>query len=107
MLNDQELENVVGGITQNDAMAAAFKHAGIPNGAAMMKKCELDYEWGKQVYEIEFYYNGMEYEYKIELDYEWGKQVYEIEFYYNGMEYEYKIDTATGSILKAKKEWDD
>ena len=81
MLNDQELENVVGGITQNDAMAAAFKHAGIPNGAAMMKKRELDYEWGKQVYEIEFYYNGME--------------------------YEYKIDTATGSILKAKKEWDD
>ena len=61
MLNDQELENVVGGITQNDA----------------------------------------------ELDYEWGKQVYEIEFYYNGMEYEYKIDTATGSILKAKKDWDD
>ena len=81
MLNDQELENVVGGITQNDAMAAAFKHAGISNGAAMMKKCELDYEWGKQVYEIEFYYNGME--------------------------YEYKIDTATGSILKAKKDWDD
>lgn len=38
MLNDQELENVVGGITQNDAMAAAFKHAGIPNGAARLKQ---------------------------------------------------------------------
>ena len=38
MLNDQELENVVGGITQNDAMAAAFKHAGIPNRAARLKQ---------------------------------------------------------------------
>lgn len=80
-LNDQELENVVGGISQNEAFAAALNHAGIPAGSAMMKKCELDYEWGKQVYEIEFYFNGME--------------------------YEYKIDSATGAIVKAKKEWDD
>ena len=49
MLNDQELENVVGGITQNDAMAAVLKHAGIPDGAAMMKKCELDYEWASLI----------------------------------------------------------
>ena len=79
-MNDKELENVVGGITQNEAMAAAMNHAGVSGAQAMMKKCELDYEWGKQVYEIEFYFNGIE--------------------------YEYEIDANTGAVLKAKKDWD-
>ena len=80
-MNDKELENVVGGITQNEAMVAAMNHAGVNGAQAMMTKCELDYEWGKQVYEIEFYFNGLE--------------------------YEYKIDANTGKVLKAKRDWDD
>ena len=81
MMNDKELESVVGGINQNEAMAAALQHAGVPGAQAMMKKCQLDYEHGRQVYEIEFYFNGME--------------------------FEYDIDANTGAVLKAKKDWDD
>ena len=44
---------------------------------------------------------------KCQLDFEHGRQVYEIEFYFNGMEFEYDIDANTGVVLKAKKDWDD
>ena len=81
MMNDKELESVVGGINQNEAMAAALQHAGVPGAQAMVKKCQLDYEHGRQVYEIEFYCNGME--------------------------FEYDIDANTGAVLKAKQDWDD
>ena len=80
MMNDKELVSVVGGINQNEAMAAALQHAGVPGAQAMGKKCQLDYEHGRQVYEIEFYFNGME--------------------------YEYEIDANTGAVLKAKRDWD-
>lgn len=81
MTNDKELESVVGGINQNEAMATALQHAGVPGAQAMVKKCQLDYEHGRQVYEIEFYFNAME--------------------------FEYDIDANTGAVLKAKKDWDD
>ncbi|MBQ8075120.1 MAG: PepSY domain-containing protein [Oscillospiraceae bacterium] len=80
-LNDKELETVVGGINQDQAMAAALQHAHVAGGQAMMSKCKLDYEHGRKVYEIEFYFNGMEYEYDIDAD--------------------------TGAVLKAKRDWDD
>lgn len=38
------------------------------------------------------------------LDYEDGRQVYEIEFNFNGFEYDYEIDAKTGEILKFDKE---
>ncbi len=79
-INDKELENVVGGISGNDAVSAAMQHAGVAAGQAMVSKCEPDYEHGRQVYEIEFYFNGME--------------------------YEYEIDANTGAVLKAKRDWD-
>lgn len=37
---------------------------------------------------------------KVELDYEHGTFIYEIEFYQNGIEYEYEIDANTGEIIK-------
>ena len=80
-LNDQELEKVAGGITQDEALAAALEHTGLT-------KDQLDFVK------------------KIELDWEHGKKVYEIEFYKGGFEYEFDIDAATGSILKYKKERD-
>ena len=80
-INDKELENVVGGISSNEAVNAALRHAGVAAGQAMLSKCELDYEGFTQVYEVKFYFNGME--------------------------YEYDIDANTGAVLKAKKEWDD
>ena len=42
--------------------------------------------------------------YKSNLDYEDARQVYEIEFNFNGFEYDYEIDAKTGEILKFDKE---
>ena len=67
-INDKELENVVGGISGNDAVSAAMQHAGVAPGQAMVSKCEPDFERGRQIYEIEFYFNGMEYEYEIDAN---------------------------------------
>ncbi len=43
---------------------------------------------------------------KIKLDYEHGTMIYEIEFYKNGIEYEYEIDANTGTILKYSQDRD-
>lgn len=40
------------------------------------------------------------YDFSIELDREHGTLVYNVEFEYNGMDYEYEIDANTGAILK-------
>ena len=37
---------------------------------------------------------------KAKLDHDDGFVYYEVEFYYNGMEYEYKIDSSTGAVLE-------
>lgn len=42
--------------------------------------------------------------YELEMDYEHGAMVYEIEFDWNGREYEYEIDASTGEILEHKGE---
>ena len=44
---------------------------------------------------------------QVQLDYENGRQVYEIEFYKGGMEYEFDVDAQTGMILKYEKGYDD
>ena len=43
---------------------------------------------------------------KLERDFERGRKVYEIEFYFDGFEYECDIDAESGKILKYKKDWD-
>lgn len=44
---------------------------------------------------------------EIELDYENGKQVYEVGFHVGKMEYDYDIDASTGDVLKYEIEQDD
>ena len=44
---------------------------------------------------------------KTELDYDDGRQKYEIEFRVGNMEYEYEIDATSGNVLKAEKDYDD
>lgn len=44
---------------------------------------------------------------KAKLEKDDGKMVYEVEFYKNGMEYEYKINATTGSIIEYDSERDD
>ena len=45
--------------------------------------------------------------FKCEIDFENGIRVYEIEFKYGNMEYEYDINASNGSIIKFDKEYDD
>ncbi len=44
--------------------------------------------------------------YECEADTEDGKAVYEIEFEYNGVEYEYTVDAISGEILRSKTDKD-
>ena len=80
-VNDQTMEGVVGGISQDEALAAALKHVGL-------EKTQLDY--------IK----------EIELDWERGRKIYEISFFKDGFEYEFDIDAASGRILKFEKDRD-
>ena len=81
-LNDQEMEEVVGGISRDQALEASLKHAGL-------RKDQLDFVK------------------KCELDYEHGRKIYEVTFYKDGYEYEYDIDAESGKVLKFEKELDD
>lgn len=80
-LNDRDLEKVVGGISQEDALASALKSVNLTRDSIEFLK-------------------------KVELDYEHGRKVYEIEFYQGGFEYEFEVDAESGRILKSKKDWD-
>lgn len=81
-LEDQELEAVSGGITQDQALMEALKHAGF-------KRNEI---------------TGLK---KIKRGHENGVRVYEIEFKKDGWEYEYDIDMATGQIVNFDRDFDD
>lgn len=63
------------------AKNAAFTHAGVSAAAASVTKCKLDWEDGRQVYEIEFWVDGVE--------------------------YDYEIDASTGAVLKSGQDWGD
>ena len=80
-LHDNELENVVGGVSQDEALAIALKHAGFTKE------------------QIDFLKH-------VELDYEHGRKVYEVRFYKGGFEYEVDVDAASGAILKFEKDYD-
>lgn len=50
------------------ARQTAYSHAGVPSSGVMLIKSEVDYDDGRKEYEIEFYYNGTEYDYVISTD---------------------------------------
>ncbi len=64
-------------ITEAQAKAAAFEHAGVNESSV----------------------SG----YRYELEYDDGLQKYEIKFYADGVEFDYEIDAATGAVLKAQR----
>ncbi len=55
------------GITEQDALAAALRHAGIDESKLTSKRIKKDYEDGKEVYDVEFYADGKEYDYEISV----------------------------------------
>ncbi|MBQ4611797.1 MAG: PepSY domain-containing protein, partial [Clostridia bacterium] len=70
-----------GYIGKEAAKAAALAHAGLSEAQVSKVKCELDREDGRVVYEVEFKFDGLE--------------------------YEYEIDAAAGAVVKYDKERDD
>lgn len=65
-------------IGTDKAKTLALKHAGLTGKSVSYKEAKLDRDDGRYVYEIEFVYEGME--------------------------YEYEVDALTGNILKSQKE---
>ena len=70
-----------GPITQDEALALAYERAGV-------KEEEVDFVK------------------KVERDFEHGTEVYEIEFYGNGFEYNVDVDAQTGRIVSFEKDFD-
>lgn len=54
-----------GAVTEAKAQEIALAHAGIKAADATITKSKLDYDDGRQVYEIEWYANGAKYDYEI------------------------------------------
>jgi len=67
-----------GDIGSEAAKAAAFAHAGVSQGDRL----------------------------ELKREYKYGKLTYELEFYFDGTEYEYEIDGASGGVLKHSAERD-
>ncbi len=67
-LDNNELEKVVGGqINSEQAWDLALKHANVPDSALIgNKKCRLNFEHNKAIYELEFHANGFTYTYDID-----------------------------------------
>lgn len=51
--------------TMEQAKEIALKHANLTNDQVMFGKCTMDYEYGTQAYEIEFFKDYLEYSYEI------------------------------------------
>lgn len=62
---NQTKENGVGLITEAEAVAIAFKDAGVKESDVSNIRARLDWEDGVQVYEVEFYAGAKEYDYDI------------------------------------------
>ena len=55
----------IGAVDEAKAQEIALAHAGIKAADATITKSKLDYDDGRQVYEIEWYANGAKYDYEI------------------------------------------
>lgn len=62
------LENVVEStvITKATAKMIALKHAGASGDKVQHFEIKQDFDDGRQVYEVEFYFDGFEYDYEID-----------------------------------------
>ena len=56
-----------GAVSEAKAQEIALAHAGVKAADATITKSKLDYDDGRQVYEIEWYANGAKYDYEIDI----------------------------------------
>lgn len=61
-------QTVTGAVNEETAQKIALEHAGVKATDATITKSRLDYEGGRQVYEIEWYAGGKKYDYEIAVD---------------------------------------
>ena len=61
------IDDLTGEVDEAKAKEIALAHAGVPEKEADITKLKLDYEDGRQVYEIEWYANGAKYDYEVEV----------------------------------------
>lgn len=61
-------QTVTGTVDEEMAQKIALEHAGVKATDATITKSKLDYEGGRQVYEIEWYADGKKYDYEIAVD---------------------------------------
>ena len=64
--NVQESVNNTGDISLDKAKEIALAHAGLTSDQVNFKRTELDLDDGIKKYEVEFYYNNIEYSYEID-----------------------------------------
>lgn len=64
--NAQENVNNTGDISLDKAKEIALAHAGLTSDQVNFKRTELEFDNGVKKYEVEFYYNNMEYSYEID-----------------------------------------
>ena len=50
---------------EEEAKQIVLSHAGLTSNQVTFKRTELDFDYGIQKYEVEFYYNNREYSYEI------------------------------------------
>lgn len=80
-------------LTEVEARAKALAHAGIAESQATFTKTKLDYEDGRQVYDVEFYANSTEYDYEIDA------QTGEVVSYSQDVKAAASTSTSTGTTL--------
>ena len=61
-------QTVTGTVDEEMAQKIALEHAGVKATDATITKSKLDYEDGRQVYDIEWYAGGAKYDYEIAAD---------------------------------------
>lgn len=60
--------NLMAGITANDALTAALRHAGIDESQASDIDIDLDRDNGKLIYEVDFNIGNTEYDYDVNAE---------------------------------------
>ena len=66
--NNQSNVNNIAKISVEEAKQIVLSHAGLTSNQVTFKRTELDFDYGIQKYEVEFYYNNREYNYEIDAN---------------------------------------
>lgn len=56
------------GLTQDEALAKAVAHFGVDGNSITNVRIKQEYDDGRNVYDIDFYYNNKEYSFEIDIN---------------------------------------